>query len=200
MQRLRGTSAIPTRPCEISYGILCSERYDRTRHTGQSAVKSELDGNKYAINQIHWFIRQGEAVTENKPIPCNYYRIFSPEDQNKAWRNKVVRSSLPSNRLPQFLANEGVEVICQIVSDLGPNTLGPDAAGVTTKRRHHIVGKKFMITDYELLAFVEQGGLRFSAQVNGEEKAFEVEWMTSQGNQSTGSEDIGFQGGFFRNP
>ncbi|KAH0556552.1 hypothetical protein GP486_005589 [Trichoglossum hirsutum] len=195
-QRLcNGISAIPIRPYWVSYGILCSEPYDKNMPAEQRYATSRLDGEKYAINRIHWFIRYGEAAKEDEPIICKYFRMVSADDQRETWRSKVVKSSRPSNLLPEFLGQDGAEVISQIVSD---SELSPDVTGTTTKRRYGL-GKKREIKEYEILVFIEGTGPRFVSRVDGVERNLKTERVTSRGGRSVGDEEDSFQDGFFRN-
>ncbi len=54
---------IPIRGSSASYDILCREIYGK-KHSGQQAVRNQLDGNKYAENQIDWFIVKGQRAKE----------------------------------------------------------------------------------------------------------------------------------------
>jgi hypothetical protein len=210
MQRIgHGTSVLPTRLSGTSYGILCSDRRDKIRHTGQPTVQNQLDGNKYIVNQIDWFIRKGETIRRDRPIRLKYSRLLGLNNPDKNWSAKVVRSRLEQDCLPEYLSRDDpeVEVICQIFSDLGPDTfLRPDSAGVTAKRKY-VVGKKFLHVEYEVFVFIEQETLRFETRMCGGETdklhPLEVQWISyATENDQQFTEMIDeyreFQNGLFR--
>jgi hypothetical protein len=183
MQRLRHhVSVFRTRRTRVSYGVLHDERYNKKKHSEQTPIRwNPCDGKKYAENRIDWLVRKGEDITEDEPIKRKYSRIVGRP--NKSWYDDVVMSELAPDELPEFWDGRGgAQVICRIKSDLGSD---PDTVGVTQKRKH-LVGKKFLQVDYELLAFIEPEDLRFEIRVNGETRnehqVLDVQWMFAQAN------------------
>jgi hypothetical protein len=207
MQRIRhNASVFRTRRFRSSYGILYSERYDKTKHSGQKPVKNSLDGHKYAENQIDWIIRKGDEISENEPISRRYSRIVSPPNThnpntNTAWRDGIVTSDLAPTDLPPSLHTPGAQVICYIVSDLGPSPDPETTAGIT-QRRKSISWKKFLQVDYDLLVFTEPDGLKFEIMVGGEARnephALKVPWrITPEGESADSKEGSESQNGFY---
>ena len=194
-----GTSVLCKRRCRASYGVLCSERYDKNRHHGQTPVKSPLDGKYYVTNQIDWFIRKGEVVTEDVPIIHQCSRIIGWDSPERGWRDTVTMSRLPSDCLPHVLGQGDAREVCTVVTDLGPAVLNAETPGVEMKRRWGVLGKKFLRAEYELLVFIEGESLKFRTRVNGEEKseteAVAAPWVFTRGTEE-GDE---FQGGLLRN-
>lgn len=62
MDRLQSISqktvVFDMRCCRASYGILCRELYNESKHDGEDVRLDPYDGKKYADNQIDWFIIQ----------------------------------------------------------------------------------------------------------------------------------------------
>ncbi|KAI9767085.1 MAG: hypothetical protein M1840_005873 [Geoglossum simile] len=213
MQRIcHNASVFRTRRFRSSYGILYSERYDKSKHSGQKSIKNSLDGHKYAENQIDWIIRRGDEISEDETISRKYSRIVSPPNNhssnnnaNTTWRDGVVTSDLPPASLPPSLHSPGAQVICYIVSDLGPSPDPDTTAGITQRRKSSISWKKFLQVDYDLLVYTEPDSLRFAIMVGGEPRnephAVRVQWIntpeeagSADGSREEGSES---QSGFF---
>src|SRR5437667_7815476 len=126
-RRLQGTSVFRTRRSHNSYGILRDELYDKEKHTGETPVRNTVDGRRYAIDQIVWLIRSGDAVTEDQPRIHKCSRIASADARNFQWKDKVVVSRNSPDDLPSSLARArttDVELFHEIESDLGPGPFG----------------------------------------------------------------------------
>jgi hypothetical protein len=194
-----GTSVLCKRRCRVSYGVLCSERYNKNLHRDQTPIKSPLDGKYYVTNQIDWFIRKGELVTEDIPITRQCSRVIGCGSPERGWCDTVVMSRLPSDCLPHVLGRGDTREVRTIVTDLGPAVLNAETPGVEMKRRWGVLGKKFLRAEYELLVFIEGESLKFRTRVDGEEKseseAVSAPWVFSQ----DAEELDGFQGGLLRN-
>lgn len=54
----RGSLVFKERCCRLSYGMICRELYDETRHIGEDVTRDNRDGKKWAVNQIDWFVVQ----------------------------------------------------------------------------------------------------------------------------------------------
>lgn len=54
----RGSVVFKERCCRLSYGMICRELYDETRHIGEEVTRDPRDGKKWAVNQIDWFVVQ----------------------------------------------------------------------------------------------------------------------------------------------
>ena len=53
-----GVDIYSKRCSPVSYGILCRERWDENKHQGEDFKVDEFEKEKWAINQISWFLRQ----------------------------------------------------------------------------------------------------------------------------------------------
>ncbi|KAH0566005.1 hypothetical protein GP486_000596 [Trichoglossum hirsutum] len=186
MQHLTsGVSILLSRRCRASYGILLNEPYNKTKHKAQKPCKGPLDGIDYAINQIDWFIVQGEPIIEGKPIMRRYSRIVSTENPNKMWKDKIVTSRSQPALLPQSLAEGGAIVAFNVISDLQSHTIDSHVEGVTKLRRHWFnPSKTYLKIDHEVTITLGPAGLSFRIRFGGtvwdEENALPVEWMYSQ--------------------
>jgi hypothetical protein len=180
-QKLHGTSVFSTRRSRFSYGVVCDEVYNKDKHSRQNSVKNPLDGTKYALNQIAWFICKGDVVTENEPITHQCFRIFSPDAPDFKWKDKIVISRLSLGRLPCSWDHPGdAKVVSEIEADLGPDP------GVTSKRKH-MFGRRYLRVDYELSISIRPEDLDFKTMVNGAQKSesqtLRAQWIYTEDSQ-----------------
>jgi hypothetical protein len=186
---------IPTRSSLASYGILCSELFNK-KHEGQRGIKNKLDGNKYAENQIDWLIIRGNRLGEGELIKRRYSRIVRPVDRNDSWEFGVVRSILAPSSLPHFLDESGgSKIICHVASNLRPSS---DNTGIARRRGLTRRAVQFLRIDYELSVIIEPGKLSFQAKIIGqaesETQTLEVHWLDdqpTQGEETQGEERVG---------
>jgi hypothetical protein len=173
-----GSPVLCKRRSRASYGVLCDERYDKYQHHNQTPTKSSLDGKYYVTNQIDWFIRKDEVITENSPITHRCSRRISNENPERSWHDTIVMSRLPHDCLPRTLNQGDARAILTITTDLGPASSNTKAPGIEMKRRWLVLGKKFFTAEYELLALVEGESLKVRTRVNGEDRS-EIETISA---------------------
>jgi len=53
-----GPDVLSTRRCPVSYGVLCREVYDQTKHQGEDVEEDPFDKKRYAEKQVSWFIKK----------------------------------------------------------------------------------------------------------------------------------------------
>jgi hypothetical protein len=139
-----------------------------------------VDGRKYAVEHIRWFIKKGERIKEDEPIRIERRRTTSFGNPDRHWEDVIVTSKLPGDCLPQYLAQGDSRVVCKVTSPLEPDTL-------TSKRKYVALGRKFLQWKYDMLVFVEQEGLRFETRVNGEKvgecETLQVPWEYTEDNE-----------------
>lgn len=46
------------RMCPISFGIVCRELYNASKHQGAEVIQDPFDKKRWAERQIHWIITQ----------------------------------------------------------------------------------------------------------------------------------------------
>src|SRR5436190_7567080 len=133
-------SILSTRCCRASYGILFNEPYNKQKHSSRGLVpqKNPIDEKKYASHQVYWLIRQGEAISRDKPTCKRFYRMI-PIDPSPArtqnsehsnaqasteWKDVIVISRTRQlSRLPSNLHEGDAEPIGEIISFLNPQHL-----------------------------------------------------------------------------
>jgi hypothetical protein len=176
---LNGTSVFRTRRCRASYGIVRDEIYRKTEHKGRESYKNPVDGRKYAVGHIRWFIKKGERIKEDEPAKLDLTRTASFGNPDKSWKDVIVTSKLPPDCLPQYLGQGDSKDVCTVTSRPEPDTL-------TSKRNYLALGRKFLQWKYEMLVFMEQEGLRFETRVNGEKageyQTLQVSWVYTEDN------------------
>ena len=58
-----GPEMYSLRCCPISFGILCREQYDESKHQGETIVLDPFDKKKWAERQVNWVIKQARIKT-----------------------------------------------------------------------------------------------------------------------------------------
>jgi hypothetical protein len=53
-----GPSIMGKRCCRASYGMVCMELYNRTKHVGLPTWTDPLDKKVYVLDQIDWFVKK----------------------------------------------------------------------------------------------------------------------------------------------
>ncbi|KAH0565987.1 hypothetical protein GP486_000614 [Trichoglossum hirsutum] len=157
------TAVITNRPAGTSFGILCSDRYNKARHSGQPYIESQLDSKKYVTNRIEWFIRKGGTLPKDRPIAIRCFRVLALDNLNKTWAARLVRSGPEQQGFPGYLhPDDGeVQIFGQVSSDLGP---GPDI----TRKLGGVLSSKCIYVEYEILVSIKQENLDFKARVVGD--------------------------------
>ena len=89
------------RCCRNSYGVLCLQEYDEDNptHLGQKVTLDSRDGKKYVEDHIEWFVKQGQSISSDGVMKPFMMKI-KPGEEDKKWRNQVIMSSNPREKLP----------------------------------------------------------------------------------------------------
>ncbi|CAG7557804.1 unnamed protein product [Fusarium equiseti] len=133
-----------------SYGVVCRQKYDPTRHMGERLVDDKFDLSlQWADDQIDWLIRKGDNIDPTKPIMT---------------RHNVVSSRNESNVLPQSLLKEptaGVKRLCEVQSTL--TYLTQDELVLVQKKGWCCFGNsyKYYRCDLDIRFIVAPADLRF---------------------------------------
>ncbi|KAF0642283.1 hypothetical protein FPSE5266_04016 [Fusarium pseudograminearum] len=116
----------------MSYGIVIREPYNPMRHVGEQLETDEFDSaQRWAVNQIEWFIRKGDNIDPTMPIMKPFSKRLSPGLTTASVTVQVVSSRNESSVLPQSLLKAGVKRICQVectLTGLSQNELVFDVA------------------------------------------------------------------------
>jgi hypothetical protein len=175
---------IQIRSSNSSYGILYKEIHSE-KHAGQLAQKSQLDGKKYAENQIDWVVT-GNSNSRRGEIVERYYSILvDPSMASQSWGFIVVRSTLDTKLLPTFLdsggQNRDVEIVCHVSS--APEE-GLYEGGTSQKRG--MIGNRtcFSRVNCKLSAAISVGKIQFAGVVGGQlderPQELTVKWSTER--------------------
>ncbi|CZR65459.1 uncharacterized protein PAC_15359 [Phialocephala subalpina] len=159
-------SVISIRSTSASYGILCREVYNKRRHSGQPFVKDQLDGIKYADNQIDWIVVRGQNPAQEDTVIRRYSRVVSPENPPESWGFAVVRSQAKPDKLRTFIeGHRGPRIICHAMSD---GEAGSNRAPIIHRRELMTKKYRFCRIDYELSATVGLGKMKFQIKIFGQ--------------------------------
>ncbi|EEQ87740.1 uncharacterized protein BDCG_02860 [Blastomyces dermatitidis ER-3] len=109
----RGVIPFGSRCSPVSYGILCDKAYKPRIHLGQPVRYDARDKKIYAVDQIDWIIIQGGA-TPPTGISKRFNKKVDPKRIQEPWKVEIVMSTLAPERLPQNMADDGAERLCEI--------------------------------------------------------------------------------------
>jgi hypothetical protein len=162
-----------------------NEPYDKQKHAsrGITPQRNPIDENKYALHQIYWLIRRGEAIKRDKPICKRFCRMIpidpgpvksqnsehSKLQASTKWKDIIAMSRTRQlSRLPSNLHEGDAEHIGEIISFLDPQHLlsnrAPAPGRVERKTRRTgllLKNKEYWKIDLEVRAYVELADLRF---------------------------------------
>lgn len=57
-QLKQGSYTLQSLLSRVSYGVICDQPYDPSRHTGETVRNDKWDKKMYATQQIDWLVRQ----------------------------------------------------------------------------------------------------------------------------------------------
>ncbi|EWC45332.1 hypothetical protein DRE_00731 [Drechslerella stenobrocha 248] len=100
------------RLCRKNYGTVSSQIFVPGKHLDEDAWIDPQTGRKMARNQVSWFIRKGQPLTDERRFSNNFHRNFK---HPTPFLDAMVASTsdMPPNRV------EGdVHVVCRMTSDL----------------------------------------------------------------------------------
>jgi hypothetical protein len=123
MRRLKmNKSVLSTRICRQSLGVLCWQVYNPLKPAHQRAKleTDPCDRKTYATNQVAWFVRQGQPISQDKDhIDRAFERTFF-KDKREPWKSTIVICNSYARELPDSLVeHEGtVKPLCVMTSDL----------------------------------------------------------------------------------
>jgi len=178
---------------------------------GRRAEESTIliDGQRCAVNQIHWLIKQRERINRDEPIKQKIRRPITSKSPSIIWKDIIIKSRSPTDRLPNASNKGDAEQVCEIKSKLDSNILiqKKDATEKKQKRFWDSRSKKEPQTfEYEILVFIGSGNLKFEVQYEGTvvgEKSIPVELLITRdfegqenADQKRRDEDEGLGNGF----
>ncbi|KAK6441672.1 hypothetical protein LTR95_002088 [Oleoguttula sp. CCFEE 5521] len=144
--------------CPISVGILSREKYDQSKHQGETVTLDPLDNQRWAERQIRWIISKGDVVQTEKGKPHPYRRKIPLGQEHTPWRTQIVMSTLPKDRLPKSLPanrpSENGKELCEIEAVLDPKTL---------RRKNHKwyhLRREYKLAEFSVILHISTG-LRF---------------------------------------
>jgi len=67
-----GKPVIHSKSCRASYGIVCTQPYDKKMHYGQEVIHDEFTGEKLAKDQISWMVVKVNHLSESLGFESEY--------------------------------------------------------------------------------------------------------------------------------
>jgi hypothetical protein len=149
-----GPDMYSLRCCPVSFGIVCREIYNPSKHQGEDIVQDPYDGRRWAERQINWIITQGQVVRANTGASQRYRLKIDMGREREPWKTRIVTSELPVNQLPTSLKRAGAREICGVEAILNPRDM-------KRKNRHwYEFGKEYNRAEFEVRMIIGTG-LRF---------------------------------------
>lgn len=200
------TFILPSLRCRSSYGILYNEPFDNKKiYDKKTRIRRDPnDGKKYAIGQIHWFLRQGELISRDKPISHDFFRFIDVGSPEMVWKDTIARSDSQAERLPSSIYEGDATAVCDIESILSVDTLEKIQSAKKQKRLFGIkIGKVFWKISHKVLVHVSSANVRFEVQFNGNvvgSRTVPVKWALGLGEVKQHSADntVGEEDGDWR--
>lgn len=86
-----GPGILTERISRFSLGVVCDALYNPLYHVNQELYQDPTDGQRYARNQITWFIRKGDRVSD-KLIAHSFFRTLKKHEPREPWTSRIVLS------------------------------------------------------------------------------------------------------------
>lgn len=96
-----------------NYGTPTINPFIHGKHEEQDAYVDSLTGRKMAKNQIAWFIRKGDELSDSRHITRAFTRTF--RKYSGPWRDSMVVCDLDE---PPSRISPSVSLLCVIEADL----------------------------------------------------------------------------------
>ncbi|KAK3349838.1 hypothetical protein B0T25DRAFT_250121 [Lasiosphaeria hispida] len=183
------TSVLATRVARASYGVVVQEAYSPALHFNEDIAADVHDSRlKWAINQIQWLIRKGDAVNPNIPLVKSFEIRLAAEDSARSWDSEVVISHNEPSFLPKSLKQAGAIKLCNVTSNLE----GVQQTQLIKKHKRGTCfskGHLFYICQFDVRVIVAPAELRFELwfagqKFSGNHEPISVTW--DQGAQVKG--------------
>ncbi|KAK4542172.1 hypothetical protein LTR36_007019 [Oleoguttula mirabilis] len=171
-----GPEVLSSRRCPVSYGVLCRETYDQTKHQGEDIEQDPFDKKRYAEKQVSWFIKQGQVVDVKEGINQRFRYKIPLGRERDPWRTKIVMSTMPPGQLPRSTKHDGVKQVCTVETVLDTS----DMRRKNNKWYH--LRKEYNLAEFDVKLRIGTG-LQFEiwgqqgCRSRGHEE-IEVEWET----------------------
>ncbi|KAI9865698.1 MAG: hypothetical protein M1813_002156 [Trichoglossum hirsutum] len=144
-----------TRVARRSYGAPTSQLFIPGRHLEEDAFYDKYTGKKMAKNQVSWFIRKHQPVTDDHTFSYAFSRHFKTVTP---WTDTLVSSDAdqpPTRHDPAIVHKH-----CNIISDLTHLKKSK-----FTRRWQN--WKPYYVAEYELIMNLKNNNLGFALQYNG---------------------------------
>ncbi|KIX02790.1 uncharacterized protein Z518_08732 [Rhinocladiella mackenziei CBS 650.93] len=159
----------PVRITRTSYGVLCTDLYDKESplHQGLRGRRDLVDGELYIYDTIHWKILKGDVLPPSGTIRVNRRHTFKPSRARlTCWETLYVSGRRhESGYRKRHAENRGAEEAGRILVDLTSlimrteNPIRP-----VTHRNSEGEAYTFYEIEFDLCLIIEGRNLRFEAR------------------------------------
>ena len=169
-----GLSPITSRCARVSYGVVVNSLYDSTKHKGQSYIKDDRDGKRWAIDQIEWLIREGEKLSA-EGIEKRFRAKIDPIQLRQPWHAHFVMSTERSSELPTTLAHSAVKTLCVVEADMH------NTKRIVKNGHWWNLARRYELTQVDVRVIPGSADLRFEVwndgrRLNGDNDKVEIKW------------------------
>ncbi|KAH0545359.1 hypothetical protein FGG08_000500 [Glutinoglossum americanum] len=175
-----GQSIMETRCCRASYGMVCMELYNSTKHIGMETWTDPLDQKMYVKEQIDWFVKKGQPVHTDHLIEHQFTRKIESGRPRETWKTRLVSCNADSAFLPTtFHPNRstGATLLCVLESDL---THLPLTCFKKKNRHWYNRGKVYHRANYSVRVVIGSADIRFELWMDrvkySKDRPIKVEW------------------------
>ena len=198
----------------MSYGVRCRQAYDpkNLKHIGKPVSKDPRDGKRYVENAIDWFVKQVSSlvgvfwwcylliygIAQGELVPSDgiskpYWLKIKPGEETNPWKTHIVTSSAPGDQLPTSMAEDGVNVVCGVESNLRNKIVD-----MKLKNGHwYSVGQPYVRVKFCVRVILGAADLKFQLQSNDhkvlshDHDAIQVTWEAPEQSSSENCDKIG---------
>ncbi|KAI1065452.1 hypothetical protein LB507_000129 [Fusarium sp. FIESC RH6] len=150
--------SVEARVARMSYGVVYTTKFIEGKHDERDRGWNSRYQGYMAGNQIEWFLKEGDDISEKRSVHYDYCRLLSVPT---CVFEKTIHYSTdfpPPSRLD---GSDNVQALCKIV---GNNTIHADTLPEYTNH----LGKSFPKFEYRIKMDCEDGTVNFALYYKGE--------------------------------
>ncbi|CAG9951202.1 unnamed protein product [Clonostachys rosea f. rosea IK726] len=162
-----GSHVLKTRIARASYGVLVKVPYSAALHASEDTEVDRFDRDRtWALRQIHWLIRKGDAIDSDAVLTKGFEFWLGPGETTRTWDATFLISHNEASQLPKSLKQPGASNLCSVESNLSgvkQHELVMKHKRGTCLRR----GKTYYICNFDIRVIVAPADIRFELWFGG---------------------------------
>lgn len=153
-------NVVASRKAARHYGIVCSESWDRTKHSLQNKFWSTTRGEWMATNQIQWHVKRGQDLKPQKPLLLSFDVHFDDEDGYPEHTTSKIIVSDAEIAPQEFNVTVETRILCTLKSSL-------DIVPRKYFKKRTKLGVHYRELDHQIGMTLDSGSLEFDFRVDG---------------------------------